>query len=540
MKKLLLLTLGLWCALAALLWCALNSSAVPPPGGGTSVMPAIAPIVNVIGSRGLRTFAGADGLTNAFAWATNNDYIDIAPGIFELKGYKNTFGTYNGTLQLLNVKNVTINGNGAEVKLTNFGSGLSIVGCSNILIYNLTFSGEMNNVTNYTNASFTLEAAIFTSTNSAGQVSNIKIRDCNFWTLPDQAISFVAGGAHNVEVSGCDFREIGRTNNLPGGYRGDGACVSGVSWSGRISGNTASNVIFFWEWDGIMGPPNKQANGMIVSENWVDRIYSFGVVVNSGANGNSMQGLMVENNFFKFQPGFEAVEAHAGIGLISGAVSNSVFRGNTIVGITNYAVGNGAQVFLVDTYGPFKNLLFTENIFRDCGAQALWLDSANYGAHTVWQGIRFARNIFERCYLPARVFAANISFSENEFIGWTHDIGGNTPGTLWLTGVECSNIVYSANILTPTNVNCRMIGQLQDTRNVVCIDNEYRWGLVMTTPIYTATTASNLFYRGRGSGVPTFGCQAGSLYSRTDTSAVGSLYVQTNSVGLNGWRVNPN
>ena len=534
--------LAIVCFVAGLCAALAQYSPLPAPGypGITTVMrPGV----------GQRVFSGNVGLTNAFFSAISGDVITVGPGTYTIEAKKNSSGGAYGGLQVSNVNGLTISGYGATIRTTNYGTMLSLSGCSNVTIAGLTFVGEMNNVTNYTNASWTIEGAIWTVTNAVNKVGKIRITDCNFRDIPDQAISFICG-AWDCEVTSCRFENIGRTNNLSGGVLPDGACISGLMMSGRVVGNTATRVLWFFESDGDHYPYGGGAvDGLVIGNNTVRELNWQGIWFNpagSGTANNCVRNVYIENNLFEFASNdyrdhrSSGGVYHTGIGG-NGAWSNSVIRGNTIVGLTNYTSPTPSQqIWLANSYGPVRNILIDGNRFLSSGTHAIVL-SYNAGPATM-DNITIVRNVFQDVYFPMRFFCGQVRVEDNEFSAWASgtDYGGNTIGTLYLTSAASitTNIIYGSNVHTPTNAACRTVSKIIDC-GMDYVDNKFR-GLAMTTPIYSSVTMTNLFFREIGAGAPTLACKPGSIFFRTDASTVGNLYVQTNAAGLNGWRNNAN
>lgn len=493
---------------------------------------------------GQRVFSGNTGLTNAFYGATNGDIITVGPGTYTIKAYKNSTGQAIGGLQVGataagQVRDLTINGYGATIRTTNYGTMLSMIGVSNVMVEGLTFVGNLTDITNYTNASFTLEGAIVTYSNAASQVHNVRIKNCSFIEIPDQAISWLWGGAINSEVDGCKFLGIGRSNNLAGGSLPDGSCVSGVMFGGRVINCTASNVMTFFEWDGMLGPPNVQCDGLLVSGNQVDGIYNYGVLLVAGAYGNSVQGLNVAGNWFRVRPGYEMGSLKAML-FSDGSFSNSVIRGNTFVGGGPYIGQTNFQIYLSDTVSSIKNLIITDNSFRDSQAQAIRITQTVAG----WDNITITGNNFSRVYFPICLVNTYgvIVITANTFQSWASgvDYGGNNIGTCYVMGT-CSNIVYSANIHIATNAACKTVTKWNYDPWMTYENNRY-FGVPMT---YCVTnlwpTHTNMFFVESGPGGWTnIAVRQGSIFLQTDATTAGNLLISTNSAGLKGWRVQAN
>lgn len=452
-------------------------------------------VVGPIG--GARTYTGNVGLTNAFWGLTNYDVMDIGPGTYTFKSLKNVAGVTYGGLQVGSdaggtIHDLTIRGHSATLISTNYGSMLAFDGCSNVFISGLTFVGEMTTVTNWTNADWTIECAILTTTNTATvRVSGITIEDCKFYSLPDQAISFLHGGAWDSHVRYCGFYGIGRTNNIGGGALSDGACVSGVLFSGAVHNNVGTNVQYFYEWDGIQSGKGHQGKGLIIANNVIEGLHTYGAIFNPGAGGQSLSGLTIADNVFLFDGNdWENNQTHAGIAFW-GSISNAVIRGNTIKGLTNYVYSR--QIWIQDTVGPHHNLRFEGNSLRDSLATGIFFDNTvgNYD-HS---GLVVDGNFFQNVYLPMRLSCGNVNITRNEFSDWPSgtDYGGNQLATLYLTGTGVSNIVYSGNVLAASNAACRAISKLGDY-SIRYTENVNRKA-TMTAPLYSSVTSSNLFWR---------------------------------------------
>lgn len=501
---------------------------------------------------GQRIFSGNLGLTNAFWSAQSGDVITIGPGSYTIKACKNVQGNAWGGLVLSNLTDISVFGYGATINTTNYGTVLSLIGCSNVLIQGLTFIGEMNNVTNYTNASWSIEGAILTTPSATKNVSNIRVRDCTFLNQPDQGISYLLGGAFESSVENCYFENIGRTNSFGGGYGPDGSCISGALLGGSVTGCTATNVMTFYEWDGVQAPVNRIARNLLIADNRVSRIFSYGVCINSGAQGNAINGLIIRNNHLLFDPvnlatynwgatrifaPVTALEGYqAGIALL-GSTTNCVISGNVIEGVSivGYTNGNGWQLTIRDTPNPCFNVLVEQNIFRTCGSHAITTGAGGLGNNSAEVFIR--GNVFDNCYFPIRPFTGNLTISDNTFSSWPSgtDYGGNQIAAVFITVANNTNLTMRGNMFRATNAACRTVNKLNDL-TLKYLDNDEHGPVYMTTPILSAVTSSNMLFRGWGAAVPAFSAQAGSLYSLTTIGTVGNLYVQTNQVGLNGWR----
>jgi hypothetical protein len=150
-------------------------------------------------------------------------------------------------------------------------------------------------------------------------------------------------------------------------------------------------------------------------------------------------------------------------------------------------------------------------------------------------------NVFDNIYFPIRPFGGNLTIEGNTFMTWpsTTDYGGNQIACVWITVAANTNLTMRGNMFRSTNAACRTVNKLNDL-TLKYLDNDEHGPIYMTTPILSAVTSSNMQFRGWGAAVPAFSCQAGSLFSLTTVSTVGNLYVQTNQVGLNGWRNNAN
>jgi len=506
---------------------------------------------------GERIFSGNLGLTNALWSAQSGDTITIGPGTYTITAYKNTTGNLWGGLVLSNVIDVTIFGYGATIKTTNYGTALSIVGCSNVLLSGLTFVGEMTTITNFTNANWTIEGAVWTCSSATRETSAINIENCRFLNQPNQAISFVGGGGYNCNVRQCSFDNIGRTNSFSGGWGPDGACISGVMWGGSVVDCYATNVIFFYEWDGNQGGPNRNCNGLLIAGNTILRAFGYGIVIMPGIQGNSVSGLIVRDNLIIFEPislatynwgaarvwmpmvmaydGFQA-----GI-MIAGSTTNALITGNTIEGISlpGYTNANGFHLGIRDSPNPCHGIRVEANNFRNGLCHAIMTGASGLDNDAVEVVIR--NNVFDNIYFPIRPFGGNLTIEGNTFMTWpsTTDYGGNQIACVWITVAANTNLTMRGNMFRSTNAACRTVNKLNDL-TLKYLDNDEHGPIYMTTPILSAVTSSNMQFRGWGAAVPTFSCQAGSLFSLTTLSTVGNLYVQTNQVGLNGWRNNAN
>jgi hypothetical protein len=525
--------------LSLLLLAALTLEAMPPPSGGTAVMPVVTPIATVNGGRGVSSLAVL------CSQLQNGDQLEISPGTWTVTAYNQPSGMSpegaeaNFPFYLSRKTNITLTGFGTVLSWTNFGTPCFVYACSNITFRGITFRGGRQDVTNYLGGGlYALQSAV----GMLGTNAVITFEDCTFESIPTHAITQSQGWCDGLTIQRCRWRSVGQTNVADLGNILDGACMAGFWKNVFVKDCSAYEVVRWFEWERGGATFPVHAGNIKLVNNTVTRIYECAVGIWTGGDGlNSVSDVGITGNYFRIRDGAEYQQLN-GYGLVE-------FRGGTNLTIAHNSFIGGTNdgttlVKLLQTAGTnICNVLIQGNQFHSLSNGPYCAIDIRQTAPYIIQGVKIEGNTFDSLGSGALwCDAPGVTFIGNNVRNW---VPGGYAMRMANNSLASSNLLVMGNTFFSPSAGSFLLYVYANTfrDGIKWIDNLVIGPITAQAWTFaTATQATNLLLRTWGTGSPqgAIAAGAGSQWFRTDTSTVGTMYVRTNTDGTaNGWRAMP-
>jgi len=354
-----------------------------------------------------------------------------------------------------------------------------------------------------------------------------------------------------VLIEKCYGYNIGWTN-IPqiAWAQPDGSFVAGCWMNAKIVNNYIEKAHYCAiEWDGSVAEyastyrqywPN-----ILISGNTIINPFNAAISLFPYHTNKHPTNVRIVDNYIKRTSTFERPVEHYGV-IITGG-SNVIVKGNQFVNgdancIDVYVSNTGANVYNVDIDG---------NSFLNNGCWVGNMIQTNSLVNTVIENVRFRNNTCAsasaaglHCSTPGTIIEGN------NFILWP-----NSTPAIYLANIgtggygSASNVVVQHNnfgVLNKINRSCYAVLAYSNTvANWKFLDNQLAANMDSNLVFVHLATSSvywplgtNCLFVGDLPYTPTNIWAPGSMVRKTVTSTDGSLFVQTNSAGLPGWRPN--
>lgn len=464
-------------------------------------------------------------LTNAFASLQSGDTMTIKGGTWNVKGhyYTTDVGDLSESqyLWIKSLTNVTIQGvgPGTILSITNYGNGITIDNCKNIVLRDMTIIGSTTGLT----ATNWIQAAInHRRTNDQTTINNVA-----FENIPDQAISHIADNYGRPStswiVTNCRFRNIGQTlfayTGLP-----DGSCVSGAPANLVFVGNFGTNLnAIAVEFD----TKGNSATGMnygdgLVSGNVLLGTYDAAVGLPQWYTNQQSRITITGNTFAERTTGYRPT-GHAIIPLYGN--SDVTIVGNTFSASPQsytafITLGNGLGSY---TNAFCTNIVISGNTFSG-GGYGIYSDSGTFG-------LTIGNNAFrDQGQVSAQVWANGFSIVGNTFSGNSRASSGTYALTLFANDATAlmDNGIVSDNsfhdlLTTPRMGGAVAVAANSPPTNIVILHNTIGSLTNGAAPYYYVNYA------------PANATFASSLVLSNNLVATGSVLAGDGNTGLPGF-----